>query len=81
MQIVEEPFGRFIRSRDDQPGPVAQVARLRLHERGEGEAGRGAVQAGDRGTACLGSQCRGDRREPLGCCRGMDSIGHCYGLC
>ena len=67
MQVVEETFSRFVRSGDDQPGAISQFARLRMQERGEGKPASGAMQAGDRRTACAPFQSRGDRNEPLRC--------------
>jgi 7-alpha-hydroxysteroid dehydrogenase len=59
-------LSRLVRPGNDQPRSIPQCARLRMQERGEGKPGGGTVQAGDRGTACLVCQCRGDRNVPLG---------------
>jgi len=55
VQVIEEAFSRFVRAGDDQPRSIPQFARLRMQERGEGEPGGGAVQAGNSGTACSAS--------------------------
>ena len=55
VQVIKEAFSRLVRPGHDQPRPISQFAQLGMQERGEGESGGGAVQAGDRRTTCSAS--------------------------
>jgi hypothetical protein len=66
VQVIKEAFRRLVRTRDDQPRTIPEFAQLRMPERGKGEPGGGTVDTGDRGTASLARQSRGDRSKPLG---------------
>ena len=79
LEVIEEAFSRLVRPGHNQPRPMSQFSQLGMQERGEGKPGGGAVQAGDRGTACSASECLGNRNEPLGRCMAVDSIGQCSG--
>ena len=55
VQVIKEAFSRLVRPGNDQPRSIPQFAQLRMQERGKGKPGGGAVQAGDRRTACSAS--------------------------